>query len=297
MTISDLNQRHAIAGRLQAIDGPGSAPHLIIDAPGAHAELSLQGGQLLRYGRAGEPPVLWLSREAIYAPGKAIRGGVPICWPWFGPHPSDPSLPQHGFVRTALWELRATGAEVDWTWLRVGLGDSPESRAIWPHAFDLELTVRVGPHLELDLTARNSGDTPFGCGAALHSYFSVGSLQQALVAGLEQTHYLDKVAGGEHIQEGPLAINGEIDRVYLRTAAACAIVDPALGRQVVVEKAGSQTTVVWNPGPAKARALKDFGDDEYQEMLCVETANAADDMVFLAPGTSHSLRAAVRVAS
>jgi glucose-6-phosphate 1-epimerase len=284
-----------IPGRVQAVAGPGGMPHLLLDAPGVKAELALQGAHVLRYGRQGERPLLWVSREAIYAPGKAVRGGVPVCWPWFGPHPAEPAKPQHGIVRTTMWELRETGADDEVTWARLGLRDSEASRAIWPHAFDLELAVRVGERLDIALTARNTGDAPLTCGGALHSYFAVGDVAQILIEGLDGTRYRDKVDGGAlKAQDGPVRIAGEVDRVYLDTEATCTLVDPALARLVVVEKAGSRTTVVWNPGAEKARAMTDFADDEYSGMVCVETANAEGDVVELAPGESHTLRAVVR---
>jgi glucose-6-phosphate 1-epimerase len=271
-------------------------PHLLLDAPGAQAELALQGAHVLRYARTGEPPLLWVSREAIFAPGKAIRGGVPICWPWFGPHPTDPARPQHGFVRTALWELRETGADEAATWARLGLRDSEASRALWPHAFDLELAVRVSDRLAIALTARNSGDAPISCGGALHSYFTVGDVTRIEIAGLDGTRYIDKLDGGaEKAQAGPVSIAGEVDRVYLDTQAACTIIDPALLRRITVEKGGSRTTVVWNPWAEKARALKDFADDEYSGMVCVETANAEGDAVEIAPGATHTLVATLGV--
>jgi glucose-6-phosphate 1-epimerase len=285
-----ISKRFTIPGRAHVVAGAGGAPHLLLDSPGTHVELSLQGGHVLRYVRAGEPPLLWVSRAAIYAPGKAVRGGVPVCWPWFGPHPTDPTKPQHGFARTVMWELRETGAEGDLTWARLGLRDSAATHALWPHAFDLELAVRVGDRLDIAVTARNTGNAPFTCGGALHSYLAVGDVAQIKIDGLDGVRYLDKVGGGEHTQAGPVTISGEVDRVYQGTTSTCTISDPAMGRRVVVEKAGSRTTVIWNPGIEKAHALKDFAEDEYTGMVCVEAVNAGDDTIEIAPWASHTLR-------
>ncbi len=291
-----IGERFGIAGRVRVEAGPSGLPHLLLETPEALVELAVQGGQVLRYALAGGPPVLWVSREAIFAPAKAVRGGVPVCWPWFGPHPSDPARPQHGFVRTMLWELRETGADDTTTWARLGLGDSPATQALWPHAFELELTVLVGRSLAISLAMRNSGAAPFSCTGALHSYLSVGDIAQTQIDGLDGVRYLDKVDGGaEKTQAGPVTIAGEVDRIYQETIDACRIRDEALGRVVVVEKAGSHSTVVWNPGAEKARAMRDFADDEYSGMVCIEAANAADDTIELAPGASHTLRTTLSV--
>lgn len=293
--IAELNARFALPDKLHIAPGPSGLPHIFIQAEGAHAEIALQGGHVLHYGHHGAPPILWASRQAIFAAGTAIRGGIPICWPWFGPHPDDPSKPQHGFVRTLLWQLRAVGMSGDDVWVRLGLTDSDQTSAIWPHAFDLELTVKVGQQLDVSLTARNRGDSSFSCGGALHSYFTVADINQISIEGLAWARYLDKVAGGEHIQSVPLTITGEVDRVYQETTADCTIVDPMLNRRIIIAKAGSRTTVVWNPWVEKAVRMADFANDEYQQMVCVETANANDDLAFLPPGVMHTLRATISI--
>jgi glucose-6-phosphate 1-epimerase len=291
--IAELNERYGVEGRVWAGAGPSGLPHLFMQAGGAQAEVALQGGHVVRYGHVGAPPILWCSSQAIFAAGKAIRGGIPICWPWFGPHPDDPAKPAHGFVRTAMWAIRATGADESTAWARIGLSDDDATRAIWPHAFDLELTVSVGAQLEVALSMRNRGDRPFTCGGALHSYLTVGDIAQIAIEGLAGTAYLDKVGGGERVQEGSVQFSGEVDRVYLATTADCGVVDPVLGRRIVIAKTGSQTTVVWNPWVEKARRLTDMADDEYREMVCVETTNAANDLIALGPGAAHNLRATI----
>jgi glucose-6-phosphate 1-epimerase len=290
-----LNERFAIAGKLHIAPGPSGLAHIFVEAQGAQAEIALQGGHVVRYGRVDAPPVLWASRQAIYAPGKAIRGGIPICWPWFGPHPDDLAKPQHGIVRTAMWQLRATGMVGDAIWVRLGITDSAATAAIWPHAFDLELTVTVGIQLDVALTARNRGDSSFSCGGALHSYFAVADATTIAIEGLARTRYRDKVVGGEHFQEGPVTIASEVDRVYRDTTATCTIVDSVLKRRIVVAKAGSRTTVVWNPWIEKARQMADYAADEYRQMVCVETANADEDLSFLPPGVMHTLRTTISV--
>jgi len=293
MEIAALNARFGLDDRVRFAPGPGGMPHAVIMAGGAEAELALNGAQPLSFRHAGEPPILWVSRAAQYATGKPVRGGVPICWPWFGPHPDDPAKPAHGFARNQPWEVLETGPADDGAFIRLGLADNAATRALWPHPFRLELALTVGPALNVALIAHNPGDAPFRFGGALHSYFAVGDVGQVQILGLDGTAYHDKVGGGERRQSGPVTIAGEVDRVYRDTTATCTIVDPALGRRISVAKAGSHSTVVWNPWTEKAARLADLADDEYPQFVCVETALAEEDSVELAPGASHTLRTTI----
>lgn len=292
MNLDHLNARFAIDGRLAFAEGPGGWPHARLSRGDAQAEVSLYGGHVLRYTRGGAP-VLWLSRQALFAEGKAIRGGIPICWPWFGPHPSDPARPAHGFARISHWEASDSGAGDHATWLRLRLSDSPATHALWPHPFRLDLLVTLSDALDVALTAHNPGDTPWRCTGALHSYFTVGDVAQIRIGGLDGARYLDQLTGQSLTQAGPVRFDREVDRIYADAGPACTIDDPALGRRIVVAKAGSRSTVIWNPWAEKARRLADFADDEYPEMVCVETANAGADVVEVAPGGSHTLRATI----
>jgi glucose-6-phosphate 1-epimerase len=293
MTLADLNGRLGVAGRLEFVAGPGGMPHALMRAGASSAEVALHGGHVVTYGADGAPPVLWVSRQALYAPGKPIRGGVPVCWPWFGPHPDDPAKPAHGFARTRMWQAAASGEADGAVWLRLELRDDEATRALWPHPFVLALTATLGDALELILTMRNAGEAPFTCGGALHSYFTVADVTRARIMGLEGQRYFDQLTGRDEIQAGPVTVGAEVDRVYYDPGPACAIEDEVLARRITVAKAGSGTTVVWNPWVEKARRLADFGDDEYAGMLCVETALALGDSVVLAPGAEHTLRATI----
>jgi glucose-6-phosphate 1-epimerase len=297
MNESALNARFGLGDRLSFVAGPSGLPHAVITAGGAEAEIALSGAQALRFRHAGEPPILWVSREASYAPGRPVRGGVPICWPWFGPHPSEPSKPAHGFARNQLWEVLASGESAAGLFIQLGLSDSPATQALWPHRFRLDLMVTVGASLDLTLTAHNPGPAAYRFGGALHSYFTVGDVAQIQIHGLDGVSYLDQLSGATHTQSGPVTIGAEVDRVYRETTAACVIEDLALGRRISVDKAGSRSTVVWNPWAEKARRLADLGDDEYPQFVCVETALAHDDSVELAAGASHSLRAIISAAA
>lgn len=279
---------------------PGAGNLSRVRVAGAHAdaEVYLQGAHVTRWEPHGTAPVLFLSSRAIYAPGKAIRGGVPVIFPWFGPRATDPSAPVHGFARSRPWQLVSSAAGPDGVVaLELGLNDDEASRAVWPFAFAVRYRVRVGAALELALEVVNRSPEPFTFEAALHTYLAVGDIHAVAITGLEQTAYIDKVDGMARRRQGaePLRLTGETDRVFLGTAARCVVDDRALDRRLVVDKAGSASTVVWNPWSSRAAGLADLEPDDWRRMVCVETANAADDAVTLAAGDRHLMTAVLRV--
>lgn len=293
--LATLNARFAIPGRLRFMDSGVGLPMADIHTPLATARVALQGAQVLAWRPDGVAPVLWLSGAAVFAPGKAVRGGIPVCWPWFGDRPGQG---MHGFVRTRLWELRHTALDAQGqVSLRLGLQDDAATRAVWDHAFDLELLVTVGTTLTLQLTTRNTGTEALTLTEALHTYFSVGDIRQTTVHGLEGTTYLDKLQGfAPAEQHGPVHFTGETDRVYTHTTADCVIFDADQKRRITVAKTGSQATVVWNPWIDKEKTMADMAPGGYQRMVCVETVNAAPHVVTVAPGAQHSLGTTLSVA-
>lgn len=275
--------------------GQGGLPSVVVRSQLATARIYLHGAHVAEYRPAGQEPVLWTSRASHFAPGKPIRGGVPLIFPWFGPRAGRPESPAHGFARTRPWTLESTGVSPDGlATVTLSLRDDDATRALWPHAFALRYTVAVGPTLALSLTTTNLGPTPFTFEQALHTYFAIPSIHDATITGLAGVNYIDKVDGLRRKRQGgePIRITGETDRVYLHTTDTCTLHTPT--RTVILEKTGSNTTVVWNPWIAKAKAMPDFGDDEWPEMICIESANAADDAVALPPGASHTMTVAIR---
>lgn len=278
--------------------GPGElGPVARVANRHATATIALHGAHVTAFQPRDQGPVLWVSAKTAFRPGKAIRGGIPVCWPWFADHPTDPTKPAHGFVRTARWTVAGTAVvDDDATRIRLRLADDDATRALWPHRFELELAVTVGRSLDVALGIRNTGDAPFTSGGALHSYFAVADVTQVAIEGLDGRPYVDKVDRlARKVQRGPVRIDGETDRIYLETTDACVIDDPGLRRRIAIHKAGSRSTVVWNPWRAKAASMTDFGDDEYPGMVCVETANASDDVVSVPAGGRHELRTTIRV--
>ncbi len=297
MTINELNERFGVDEAVRFDVGAGGLAKAVLSAGEASAEVYLHGGHVAEYRPDPQArPVLWLSGSGEFAPGRPIRGGVPICWPWFGPHPSDEDLPMHGFARLASWTVRSAGLEQGRATLTLGLAADEATRAIWPREFDVELAVRLGSELSMELTTRNPGPEPMEITEALHTYLAVSDVRRVSIAGLEGVTYADKVEGlARRRQDGPVTFDGEVDRVYLGTRGACVLDDPGLARRVEVSKEGSSSTVVWNPHVRKSMEMEDFGDDEWRGMLCIETANALDDAVRIPPGGSHCMSASLRV--
>ena len=278
--------------------GPGGLDRLRLEASEGEAHVFLQGGHVSHFQPKGERPVLWLSSASRFERGHAIRGGVPVCFPWFGPKAGVPEAPMHGFARILPWHLVEVTREPSGR-LEARLELPAESAARAGFRLDLgaSLTLSVGRSLRLTLAVHNAGSAPARFEEALHSYFAVSDVTQVRVHGLEGASYLDKTEAMARKPgaSGPVAISAETDRVYLDTTATVTIEDPGWDRRVVIAKTSSATTVLWNPWVAKARAMPDFGDDEWPGMLCVETANVGEQAVTLAPGATHAMTATLGV--
>ena len=278
--------------------GDGGLERARVMGSRAEADVYLQGAHVTRWRPRGSEPVLFVSSRAVYAPGKAIRGGVPLIFPWFGPHATDRAKPMHGFARARAWRLLQTDAASDGSiMLELGLDDDEATRALWPHPFRARYRVRIADTLTMALDVVNTGRAPFTFEAALHTYLAVGDVRAIEVRGLEQTAFIDKVDGMTRKRLGAerLRLTGETDRVFLGTHARCVVDDPGLRRRLVVDKTGSASTVVWNPWSTKAAEMADMGPEDWRAMICVETANAADDAVSVAPGSTHLMTATIRV--
>lgn len=300
MDIDALNADFAIPGTLRLSPGRGGLPMIEIENGLASALISLHAGQVLTYRPVhASQDLLFLSERAYFAPDKAIKGGVPICWPWFGADPQGLGRPAHGFVRSLPWTLRGTRALEDGsTLVTLGIGDDQTTQALWPHSFDLRLEVSVGDTLSLALITRNPEDTPFAITQALHTYFNLGDATRARVLGLEGCRYIDKAADGKDavvVQEGPVTFSREVNRIYQSVPDTLILEDPALGRRLRIRSHHSATCIVWNPWIETARAMADLDDEDYQVMVCVETANAADEVVQVPASGEARLAAEYRI--
>ena len=280
--------------------GAGGLTRLAITTPLAEAHVYLHGGHVAHFQPAGHAPVLFVSGRSFFENGKPIRGGVPVCFPWFAARAGQPEAPAHGFARTMPWEVESLSVDGDQTVLAVlRLAANDQTRAHWPHDFILRHHIVIGPRLSMLLELENISREPITCEAALHTYLAVADARTATVTGLENAAYRDKTDGLQtKVQPAePLRFTGETDRIFENTRAACVLHDPAGARRIAVEKSGSATTVVWNPWSEKSAAMKDFADDEWPRMACIETANAGANVITLAPGAKHAMRAVVSVAT
>jgi glucose-6-phosphate 1-epimerase len=238
--------------------------------------------------------VLWTSAESVFDTGRALRGGVPICWPWFGPGRSGDRTPAHGFARISEWTLDGRVDRGNAEVLTYVLDPEAAPDALPGEDWRLTYEVSVGDELELTLTVANRGVTSFEYELALHTYLRVGDVRRVSVTGLDGASYLDKVTGQRELQTGDVTITAETDRVYDR-AGDIVVTDPVLGRRLLIATEGASSTIVWNPWVAKAAAMPDFGDDEWPGMLCIEGGNVLDHAVTLEPGASATLRYRVAV--
>lgn len=289
--IEELNQSFAIAGQLSFVAGKGGFPMIEISSEQASATISLYGGQVLSYQPAGQEELLFVSDAAYYREGKAIKGGIPICWPWFGDDPEHKGRGAHGFVRNRLWQM--VGGEVmpdGAVRVVLGLMDGGDTQHIWLYEFDLTLEITVGATLSLALVTRNADNSSFPLTQAFHTYFAIGDIHQLEVLGLEDCPYLDKAdAWKEKIQTGPVTVDREVDRVYQKVKPELVIEDPVLKRRIHIQSQGNKTAVVWNPWIEIAQQMGDLKDDDYLRFICVETTNAADDVIDMAPGGEFRL--------
>jgi glucose-6-phosphate 1-epimerase len=289
--IDDLARRITASGVGIVRDAAAGGARVEVANTGGTATISLKGAQVLAWTPASGKPVLWTS-NVTPADDKAMRGGVPICWPWFADHPNDPSQPFHGLVRTVPWALAsAERVTDDLTRLSFTLPDAV-NRALPLIAV---LDVEVGTKLRLTLTTENRGTAPVRLTEALHTYFRVSDVQAVTVEGLAGVDYLDKVdAFARKHQTGAIDFRGETDRIYL-AGGTTRIVDPGFGRAIRVATQGSGATVVWNPGPERGARMTDIHPGGYREFVCVETANAADAAVSVTAGGRHTLVAEITV--
>ncbi len=288
-SIASLNQQFGINGELEFIQDKHGFIMVDINNHYAKARISTYAGQLVSYKPHSESEeLIFLSEKALYQTGKAIRGGVPVCWPWFGDDPLGLGRPSHGFLRNQQWQVMASSIEKEGaTKLVLGCHSTDSSKAIWPYDFELTLEVTIAQDLQLRLITKNIGQQDFTITQALHTYFNVSDIEQVVVTGLDGKKYLDKL---EHFSEqqqlGDVLVSQQIDRIFQGVDNDVYLFDKGFGRKVTLSSVGSSTTVIWNPWTA---SITDLDNEHYRQFLCVETANAANDSIVISVGGQHSI--------
>lgn len=265
--------------------------YIEIDNQFATAKIALQGAHLMHWQPKTEKhPVLWLSDNARFVKGRSIRGGIPICWPWFGAHPTDSSLCPHGFARVIPWQLiDADSTYSGATRLALQMIQTPEAERQLSYPYMLTMLITIGRRLKIDLATTNKANHPFVIGEAFHTYLNVSDIEKIRITGLQECIYADKIKNYERaVENGYLKFNGEFDRVFINHTADCVVHDSGYNRLIRVAKSGSNTTVVWTPWEEKAHAMGDMGTgDEWRKTICVESTNALENMVVINPNRTH----------
>jgi glucose-6-phosphate 1-epimerase len=296
--IDDLNQRFGLNGIASVVAGNGGLPKVVVSAAEANGEMYLHGGHVTSWRPKGEREVLYLSPNSLFQAGYAIRGGIPVCFPWFGDKAGNPAAPAHGFVRTKEWQLASIELAGKDVAVSMSTQSDDDTRKWSPFDFRLICRATFGLQLKVELIATNTGASAFSVEEALHAYFAVANAETAFVRGLDGTRYIDKTDNrAEKMQTGDVRIAAETDRVYLDTTRELQLFNPTGQRSTTIEKQNSRTTVVWNPWSEKSAALNDLGAGEWKNFVCIETTNVVPFAVQLEPGQRQTMGMLVQVAS
>ncbi len=257
----------------------------------AEAKISFQGAHIFHYARVDEEPILWLSEVSDFKEGKAIRGGIPVCWPWFGFN-EDKTLPQHGFARVSMWEFVGSDEiNEETTTLTFSLSHNDNTLRMWNYKFELELKIIVSNSLTMELKTINMDERAFKISQALHTYFSIYDICETTIKGLDKKPYLDALTWKDEVQDGDITFNQEVDRVYQKVDGVITLYDK--NRILHVRNENSSSVVVWNPWIEKTLRMSAMKEDAYKYMLCIESANAFDDAKIIKPKKSHTLKATI----
>ena len=296
--IEELDEKFSIEGEVGFAELVEGFPFITVVNKFAEADISLYGGQVANFRPNNTMEILWISPNSHFEEGLAIRGGIPVCFPWFGPHKTDADKPQHGFARLMFWDVAETKSQpTGETLVRLQLCSSEKTKQYWPHDFCAELIFVVGKTLSTTLKVTNTSSETMEYTGALHSYFSLSAIENITIEGLQNTKYFDQLESAESVQEEPeLKIQKAETLHYLNTEADCVIYDSVFGRRISVAKTGSKVTTVWNPWEETSRETDDLPDDGYQTFVCVEAVNAFNDAIKLDAGESHETTAIIGLA-
>jgi glucose-6-phosphate 1-epimerase len=294
--IDALNRGFAIPNLVEVLSGNGGLPKIRVTAPSASAEIYLHGAQLTSWQPVNAEEVLFLSEHSNWHDGRAIRGGIPVCFPWFRSKVDEPTAPAHGVVRTKEWRLESVQIDGESIVVICSTENDESSQRWWPHSFRLTHKLSIGTSLRLELHVSNTGQTSFRFEEALHTYFRVSQVENVSIRGLDQVAYLDNVDGNrQKTQSGDLILTGKTDNAYIDAPDPVELIDPMGHRKIRTEKVNSATTVVWNPWQEGANSLGDLGNNEWRQFACVEASNILGSAITLAPGQEHSMEALISI--
>jgi glucose-6-phosphate 1-epimerase len=296
LTPAELDRRLGIPGIARVCEGNGGLPRVRITGSFGDGEVYLHGAHATSWKPAGHDEVLFMSTKSRWEDGQAIRGGIPICFPWFRAKADNAHAPAHGFVRTKLWQLESIVGNESGVTVSMFTGSDEHTRRWWPGEFRLVHRVTFGSELRLELICTNTGTTLLRFEEALHTYNRIVNIDDARLQGLDGVSYLDNTESNkEKIEHGEVAIASQTDSAYRNTQNAVDLLDPGKNRRIRLRKEHSLNTVVWNPWSDGAARLQDLGDDQWRQFLCVEAANILDAAVTLAPGQEHRMAAVLTV--
>lgn len=289
LDIDELDEKFSIEGEVGFAELEENMAFITVSNKYADADICLYGAHITNFKPHKTMPVLWMSPDSKFQEESPIRGGIPVCFPWFGPHKTESSKPQHGFGRLMYWNvLETVSLPTGETMVRLQLCSSAETKIFWNHDFCAEMTVTVGKTLTATLKVTNTSSTPFEYSCALHSYYYVSSIEEIAIDGLLNTKYYNQLEPGDFIQDTPLLeIKKAETRHYYNTETDCIIIDTLFNRRIRVAKSGSKITTVWNPGEETCRKIDDMPDDAFHNFVCIEAVNAFNDVIKLAPGETH----------
>jgi glucose-6-phosphate 1-epimerase len=296
-TVAELDRRFGIPGVARVCEGNAAMPRVRMTSSVVEGEMYLHGAHVTSWKPAGAEEVLFLSTKSRWEEGQAIRGGIPICFPWFRAKVNDPQAPAHGFVRTKAWQLESIVENGSGVAVSMFTESDEHTQRWWPGEFRLVHRATFGSELSLELVCTNTGTTPLRFEEALHTYNRVADVQAVRLQGLDTVRFLDNTdSNREKAQGGDVAIVSQTDNAYLNTRNAVDLLDPHMGRRIRLRKGNSLTTVVWNPWREGAKGMRDLGDGEWTQFLCAEASNILDCAVNLAPGQEHRMTAVLSVA-
>lgn len=293
--IIELNKKFSLCGIVKFTGQNDELICLTVSNKYAEAKICMYGAHVMSFTPRNAEEVLWMSPKSNFEVGQPIRGGIPVCFPWFGPHKTDPGKPQHGFGRLMYWRVTQTSVTTKGsTLVRLQLDASEKTRSFWPFDFTAYLTVVVGQTLEVSLEVLNRSTEDFEYTCALHSYYNISTIGNITISGLQGTGYFSQIDRGDYVQESPkLEILKAETRHYYNTEANCFLEDSGLKRKIRIAKAGSKITTVWNPGKETCATIRDMPADAYLYFVCIEAVNAMDDVIKLSPDQAHTTRVVI----